>query len=307
VEDLDEINRWQSLLEKLYLRHPSPGVHSAAAWGLSSWNFALPTSPAESAPRDCRWQVTPEGLTLIHIVAGAFSTTMPDGQPEEVSIDTDYLISDREISVDLFRRFISDEPYAGDKPLDWEGENENASSTGSHPVQQVSWNDAVMFCNWLSDREGRDACYVRSSDGTGNGGWTSVDDANGYYLPSDAQWEYACRAGSNTRFCCGESDEFLDQYAVFRREDHTEPCGSRMCNAWGLFDMHGNVWEWAGEYPPRIAEQAAKKDKRVKPSLKILRGGSRGGTGPQLRSGWRSWHRPVFRSQALGFRVVRRP
>jgi serine/threonine protein kinase/formylglycine-generating enzyme required for sulfatase activity len=310
AEDLtqDEVNRWQSVLEKLYRQHPSPGVHSAAAWSLASWNLSLPSLAVDNTPPDsARWQVTPEGLTLIQIRGGEFSTTMPDGETEVVSIDTDYLISDREISVDLFRRFISDQMYAGEKPLDWEGESKNASPTGAHPVQQVSWHDAVMFCNWLSTRERRTVCYVPNSDSTENGDWTLIDDANGYYLPSDRQWEYACRAGSRTRFCCGDADEFLDQYAVFRREDHTEPVGSKMCNAWGLFDMHGNVWEWVGEYPLRIAEQAAQKDKRVNPSLKVLRGGSRGGTGFQLTSDWRNWHRPDVRSQALGFRVARRP
>ena len=309
VEDLsqDEVNRWQDLLETLHLQHPSPGVHSAAAWSLASWNLALPTSPAMSELRDSyRWQVTPQGLTMIHIPAGVFSTRMPDGEAEKVLIDTDYWIGDREVSVDLFRSFISDPNYQGDKPLDWIGVDANVSPSGAHPVQQVSWNDAVMFCNWLSDREGREACYVRKNHATEDGGWTLVHAANGYHLPSDAQWEYACRAGSSTRFCCGESDEFLNQYAVFRREDHTEPCGSRMCNAWGLFDMHGNVWEWAGEYPLSIAKQAAQKDMRVNPSMKLLRGGSRGGTGAQLSSDWRDWHRPDYRSQALGFRVVRR-
>ncbi len=321
LEDLtqDEINRWRSLLVELHLHHPSPGVHGAAAWALARWDFPLPSPPAETELREKernepsdselsesesgsprRWQTTPEGLTLVHVAAGTCSTTTPDGHREEVSIDSDYLISDREISVDLFHRFIKDRQYAGNKPVDWEGENENASPTGRHPVQQVSWDDAVMFCNWLSEREGREACYVRGDD------WTLVDDANGYHLPSDGQWELACRAGSNTRFCCGASDEFLDQYAVFRREDHTETCGSRMCNAWGLFDMHGNVWEWTGEYPGRFAEQAVKKDKRVKPTSKILRGGSRGGTATQLQSDWRNWHLPRVRSQALGFRVARR-
>jgi formylglycine-generating enzyme required for sulfatase activity len=314
VEDLTqhEAQVWQSLLGGLYVKHPAAGVHSAAGWALKSWNLELPNVSAEHPvsserpeQRSFDWQWTPEGLTMIRISAGEFSRMSPIGQPERVQIKGDFWISDREISVDLFHRFIADETYAGEKPVEWQGEQESVSPTANHPVQQVNWIDAVMFCNWLSEREGRGACYVRRDDG--NSHWRIVDNSNGYLLPSDAQWEFACRAGTNTRFACGDSNTLLDQYAVFGRQDHTEPCASRLCNAWGLFDMHGNVWEWVGVYSSRIYEEAAQEDERIIPALKILRGGSRGVTATQAQSDSRSWHRPVHRSHALGFRVVRQP
>jgi serine/threonine protein kinase/formylglycine-generating enzyme required for sulfatase activity len=297
---------WSSLMRELFVQHPSAGVHSAAGWALKRWKVDLPRATRESSRQvGVQWRTTREGLTLLSLSPGAFSRTTPDGQPVEVRVEDEFLIGDREISVELFRRFITDDRYAGEKPVNWLGENEGVSPTESHPVQQVSWHDAVMFCNWLSDREDRDACYVRG--GNGKNDWAWVIESNGYHLPTDAQWEFACRAGTDTRFACGDDDSFLDQYAVFRREDHADPCGNRLCNAWGLFDMHGNVWEWVGAYSPEIAEESSDQGRRVQPSTKMLRGGSRGGTATQVQSDSRGWHRPTHRSLALGFRVVCRP
>lgn len=297
---------WQSLLSELFVQHPSAGVHSAAGWALKKWKVDLPSATSRIAQQESfQWQTTREQLTLLRVLPGSFFRTTSAGQRVEVRVEDEFLIGDREISVELFRRFIADDRYSGEKPVNWLGENEGVSPTGSHPVQQVSWPDAVMFCNWLSGREDRDACYVRV--GNGNNDWQWVEENNGYHLATDAQWEFACRAGTDTRFACGDDDTFLDHYAVFRREDHADPCGNRLCNAWGLFDMHGNVWEWVGAYAPEIAEESADNGRPVQPSKKMLRGGSRGGTATQVQSDSRGWHRPTHRSLALGFRVVCRP
>ena len=302
----NELLGWRRLLGELFVEHPSAGVHSAAGWALRAWTCELPDPASETRQQDAfDWQVTDEGLTLLRIRPGQFIRTTPAGEPVEVRIEEEFLISDCEISVDLFRRFIDDTRYQGEKPVDWPGENQGVSPTVSHPVQQINWHEAVMFCNWLSNRDGRDACYLRVADGKND--WNWVEDANGYHLPTDAQWELACRAGSQTRFACGDDDSFLDQYAAFRNEDHADPCGTRLCNAWGLFDMHGNVWEWVGICSPIIADEAAAAGKRIVPSMKVLRGGSKGGTATQIQSDSRGWHRPNHRSLALGFRVARRP
>jgi len=103
------------------------------------------------------------------------------------------------------------------------GNNPSFNKGENHPVECVSWENAMEFCRKLSDAAGTT-----------------------YTLPSEAQWEYACRAGSSSRFCFGDSDRQLGDYAWHGENagKQTHPVGKKKPNAWGLYDMHGNVWEW---------------------------------------------------------------
>ena len=106
------------------------------------------------------------------------------------------------------------------------------------PVEKVSWNDAIAFCNKLSEREGLKP-YYQFGAGSQSGG-------EGYRLPTEAEWEYACRAGSTTRYSFGDDAASLGEFAWFdgNSGSKTHPVGQKRPNAWGLYDMHGNVWEW---------------------------------------------------------------
>ena len=106
------------------------------------------------------------------------------------------------------------------------------------PVESVSWHDAIAFCNKLSEREGLKP-YYQLDAATRSGG-------EGYRLPTEAEWEYACRAGSTTRYSFGDDAASLGEYAWFNGNSggKTHPVGQKRPNAFGLYDMHGNVWEW---------------------------------------------------------------
>ncbi len=149
-----------------------------------------------------------------------------------VTLTRPFWIGMHEVSVAQFRAFIEETSYqtTSEKWLAQHGRsprqpvwNDPAhfSNKDDLPVTAVSWEDAVQFCKWLSDREGVT-----------------------YRLPTEAEWEYACRAGTTGPWCCEEGE--LGDYAILSRLWADGPCpiGQRRPNAWGLHDMHGNVWEW---------------------------------------------------------------
>ena len=265
---------------------------------------------------------------MLRIPAGEFireiaETQETEGRQQTVRITRDFFLSDREITVRLFQQFIDDAEYAGERPDDWHGVGREVSLSAEHPVQQVNWYDAVMFCNWLSRREGLTPCYERTGEkekikvGTReyeNDGWRLIDGANGYRLPSEAQWEYACRAGTTTSFASGEDEAWLSAYGVYvvNSSSHAAVCGTKLCNAWGLFDMHGNVREWCGDRYAAYSEEALAENplSLSRPeggSRRVDRGGGWINSARNCRSSDRYRFNPAFRSNSLGFRVAQVP
>lgn len=156
------------------------------------------------------------------------------------------------------------------------------------PVETVSWKEAVIFCNALSVKEGLNLCYSFTDEEI-----TFHPEANGYRLPTEAEWEYACKAGT-TGIRYGE----LDAIAWYKdnSEKSTHPVGTKAPNAWGLYDMLGNVWEWCSDI----------YDETVYGSYRILRGGGwydeeRG----CLATNRRRSHPTSFKIDDLGFRIAR--
>ncbi len=154
------------------------------------------------------------------------------------------------------------------------------------PVEQVSWEDCQEFIRRLNRMEGTAK----------------------YRLPTEAQWEYACRAGCQGAYCFGNNSDKLDQYAWYSNKyrGKTHPVAGKKPNAWGLYDMHGNVWEWCsdwyGDYP---SGSVTDPDGPSTGSRRVSRGGSWVSSAGGCRSAYRSNVDLSYRSSSLGFRLSR--
>ena len=165
-------------------------------------------------------------------------------------VHSEFWVDDREVTRGQFEQFMNDAKYAAtEKPVGWKGVDLVSSPTADHPAQRLGWYDAWLYCNWLSLREGLKPCYERTGTWDRDGG-TEYDarrlipGASGYRLLHEAEWEYACRAGSTTRYSCGDDETLLVGYCQMYPSKLTTTCGKKLPNAWGLQDVHGNVFEW---------------------------------------------------------------
>ncbi|GHU03195.1 hypothetical protein FACS1894147_06700 [Spirochaetia bacterium] len=185
----------------------------------------------------------------------------------------------------------------------------------SLPVERVSWFDAVEYCNRRSQKEGLTPAYTIS--GSGNNRTVSWNrNANGYRLPTEAEWEYACRAGTAGPFSTGinitanqvnyNGNYPYNSNAKGTYREKTTAVGSFAANPWGFYDMHGNVWEWCwdwyGDYGSRTQTDPAGA---ASGTLRVFRGGSWFSLAAVARSAYRYYYAPTFQSYNLGFRVAR--
>ena len=314
-------------MQQLYTNAPDGGTHGAAACALNRWEQPLPEiQERTSQPAPSRdWFVNLAGMTMIRIPAGKFQmggTNFSDAQPvHEVTLTKPFFLSDREVTVALFRQFTNAVASDTNTPplerlTDWNGEDADYSPTKTCPVQQVSWFDAVKFCNWLSRREGRTPWYRASSETN----WEFNLKADGYRLPTEAEWEYACRAVSETTFAFGDDEKLLGEYAWYsaNSSSRTWPAGKKLSNLWGAFDLHGNLWEWCQDwYAQDYYQRSPKQDPPgpehggtvdiigTKGEARVLRGGSWFSDTPAyLSSSCRRGGHPGLRGVDVGFRCV---
>jgi formylglycine-generating enzyme required for sulfatase activity len=169
------------------------------------------------------------------------------------------------------------------------------------PVEQITWYDVVEYCNRLSQREGLTPVY-QISGSTATCNWN----ANGYRLPTEAEWEYACRAGTTTAYNTGNTINTNTGWYGDNSNSTTHPVGQKPANAWGLYDMHGNVWEWCWDWFVSYSSRT-QTDPRgpTSGSYRVARGGSWFIDKRELRSAYRGYYNPSVRYSILGFRLVR--
>lgn len=254
-------------------------------------------------------QSGPSGIEMFVIKGGEYVMGSPDReferQKDEVQHKVkvnDFMLARYEVSQALYREVM--------------GTNPSAHSGNALPVENISWFDALRFCNALSKREGLSEAYrIVEKDGRVEVTWDRT--ANGYRLPTESEWEYAARAGTTTPFNTGEniSADQTNFYGTYPYRDgrsqlyrgETVPITSFSANAWGLFNMHGNVWEWCwdkyGRYPT-----ADLSDNPTGPDVgryRVNRGGGFNDFGKHLRSAYRAAHNPENKTFNLGMRLAR--
>jgi formylglycine-generating enzyme required for sulfatase activity len=230
------------------------------------------------------------GMKLVLIPKGTFMMGSPESEQgrqknedqHEVTISKDYYLGVHEVTQAQY------ETVMGTNPSHFQGAivgNENADL----PVENVSWDDAVEFCKKLSDLpEEKKAGRV-------------------YRLPTEAQWENACRAGSKTAYLFDDEEGLLPEYGWFNRNssDRTHTVGLLEPNAWGLYDMHGNVWEWCSDWYGEYPKGAVRNPTGPKVgSDRVCRGGSWDFEAANCRSALRNWNYPSLRLDYYGLRVA---
>jgi len=303
---------WGSIWSSWYQRAPDTGTHSAAGWALRSWQVSVPEIGTSKEPvGDGDWYVNSVGMTMLKIPTGQFTRKEegPDAVEQRVTLTRAFYLSAREVSRDLFQRFMNEKQT--DEPRDWRLGSEEYSPTGDCPVNGVCWFDAVLFCNWLSRSDGLKACYTPTGEKEKHLGreydvWRLDEEETGYRLPTEAEWEYACRAGSVDAHAFGGDESLLRKYAVFMASQ-TEPCGNKLPNGWGLFDMHGNVQEWCHDWYDVYGTASVVEDARgpEQGTSRVLRGGSFVNPSLHLRSAYRGNYMPDSRVNSFGFRPAR--
>ena len=320
----------EPLIDKLldlYRSDPDSGIHGAAEWTLRQWKQQekLKELDAELMKLkdwgDRRWFVNSQGQTFA-VIEGPVEFRMGspptdteriarNETPRRVVIPRRFAIADREVTVEQYQRFVKTNPQFG---LD-RSELDRYSPDGAGPTIAVSWYGATAYCNWLSEQEGllKDQwCYLPNRDGAYDAGMSIPADVlkrTGYRLPTEAEWEYACRSGTITSRYYGVSTDLLRKYAWYQANsrEHVWPGGSLIPNESGLFDMLGNVFEWVQD---RYGRLNTTDDINMQESIdainpRILRGGTFKNPPALVRSAGRGWDAPSNRGILYGFRLAR--
>ena len=318
---LDRLSQNQRLnhlprLLHLYGDDPDSGIHGAAEWLIHKWQASdelseidkgLATGKVEGKRK---WYINRQGQTMMIVPKpGEFWMGEGEGRHQK-RIDRVFAMASKEVTVDQFLRFRKAHRYY-----------KESAPTGDCPINMVSWYEAAEYCNWLSEQEGtpkEQLCYLPNKDNKYDSGMKMAPNylkRTGYRLPTEAEWEYACRAGAETGYSFGEPVDLLGKYGWYSANESSKshPVGSLKPNDLGLYDMHGNDWEWCLDTNKRAmqgGEGKATEDIEDTKDIhstnsRVLRGGSFNDRASFVRSAFRNSIVPPIRLNNFGFRLAR--
>ncbi len=249
-----------------------------------------------------------EAPEMVYLPGGTFQMGDLQGKGSEnerpmheVTLDA-FAMGRYPVTVGEFRRFVDATGYRTEaerqggawvydgkewgQKADAHWRNPHFPQEDAQPVVCVSWNDAAAYCEWLSEQTGER-----------------------YSLPTEAEWEYACRASNEAEYCFGDNERQLEDYAWYSKNagGETHPVGEKRTNAWGLHDVHGNVWEWVRDWYGSYSKESQRNPTGPETgSRRVFRGGSWNSVAENCRSAVRYRNDPGRRHNGLGFRLARR-
>ncbi len=226
---------------------------------------------------------------MIHIAKGSYTMGSDSGEdnekpPHNVTIDYDFEIGKYEVTIGEYKKCVAD---GGCKEPEREDYYKKMCLEDNCPAIGVDWNGAKSYTKWLSQKTGQN-----------------------YRLPTEAEWEYVARAGTQTKWSFGDKESQLKNYAWYdaNSDSKTHPKGTKKPNPWGVYDIHGNVWEWCEDWyvdnyknTPKNGSANAKGDKKYR----VLRGGSWSNSAIDTRSAYRGRSNPTISFNDVGFRLQR--
>jgi formylglycine-generating enzyme required for sulfatase activity/predicted DNA-binding WGR domain protein len=286
---------WSDSVAKSLDKHGRLQLSEEAEYALQSFRYIDDAQRSEVA--DPPGTTTNSiGMKLVPIPAGTFLMGSPEEEEDrsndevqhEVTLTKDFYLGMTQVTQAQYEKVM------GKRPSKFQGDEVSGRDSSEFPVETVSWYDAVEFCEKLSSLpEEKKAGRV-------------------YRLPTEAEWEYACRAGSTTAFSFGGEVEFLDDYAWYGNKlygrkwcGRTHPVALMKPNGWGLYDMHGNVEEWCadwyGDYPKDAVNDPTGP---IEGSMRVNRGGCWVSTAASCRSAERCEGYPPGGGNSLGFRIA---
>ena len=318
----------------VFEKESDPGLHGAAQWLLQKWHCddglkavidRLAANENErkrnGSYQQRRWYVNRQGQSFAIVDATeSFQMGSPVSEhgpdifneaQQRRTIGRYYAIAATPVTIEQFRRFQVERPEIKRMPENDLGKTLDSPQTGMY------WYEAAEYCNWLSEKDEipRDQwCYQPNGKGKFGEGMRPREGyfaLTGYRLPTEAEWEFACRAGTSTRFYCGQDDGLLGAYAWFQDNIHTQgfihPVARLKPHDLGLFDMHGNIWQWC-ECPFSsygTADDSPPGEVITNDMLAAVRGGAYENLPRRVRAAFRGKYNPNTRQPVYGFRLAR--